>query len=88
MGWFSGKASELHPLPYSEEAAMWADLAGGADKLFDKLKESYEKERYQWAIQLADALLEIKKFEKEAKVPSVKLFHLLFLSKSVNHIPS
>ena len=47
---------------------MLADLAGGADNLFDKLKEAYEKERFQWAVQLADALLEIKQFEKEAKV--------------------
>ncbi len=68
MGWFSGKASELHPLSYNEESAMLADLAGGADKLFDKLKEAYEKERYQWAVQLSDALLELKEFEKEAKV--------------------
>jgi alkyl sulfatase BDS1-like metallo-beta-lactamase superfamily hydrolase len=26
MGWFSGKPSELHPLPYKEEAQMLADL--------------------------------------------------------------
>ena len=36
--------------------------------MFEKLKEAYEKEKYQWALQLTDALLGVGKFEKEAKV--------------------
>jgi hypothetical protein len=42
--------------------------AGGPKKLFEKLKEAYEAEKFQWAVQLSDALLEIGKFEREAKV--------------------
>ena len=68
MGWYSGKASELHPLSYKEEAALLVDLAGGPDKMFEKLKQAYEADKFQWAIQLSDNLLEVGKFEREAKV--------------------
>lgn len=68
MGWYSGKASELHPLPYKEEAALLVDLAGGPDKMFEKLKQAYEADKFQWAIQLSDNLLEVGKYEREAKV--------------------
>ena len=68
MGWYSGKASELHPLSYKEEAALLVDLAGGPDTMFEKLKQAYEADKFQWAIQLSDNLLEVGKFEREAKV--------------------
>jgi hypothetical protein len=44
------------------------DLAGGPDNLYEKLKGAYEADKIQWAVQLADALIEIGKFEREAKV--------------------
>ncbi len=37
-------------------------------QVFDKLKEAYEKEKFQWALQLTDCLLSVGKYSEEAKV--------------------
>jgi hypothetical protein len=36
--------------------------------MFEKLKQAYEADKFQWAIQLSDNLLEVGKYEREAKV--------------------
>ena len=39
MGWFSGKASELHPLPPSEQSKCLIDLAGSEGNVMAKMEE-------------------------------------------------
>ena len=73
MGWFSGKASELHPMERIEQSKALVDLAGGADKMEEKMQEAYEKEKFQWSLKLAEALLDTKNKVSSAKV---KLFVL------------
>ena len=67
MGWFSGKASELHPLERLEQSQEMVDLAGGNEKMVEKMNQAYEKEKFQWALQLAEALLDTNPGNVEAK---------------------
>lgn len=68
MGWFSGKASELHPLGRVEQAKALVDLAGGPEKMEEKMKEAFIDGKFQWALQLADALIDSGSAMLKAKV--------------------
>jgi len=61
---------ESHPKPLNNhEVVLTFDLIGTLFlKVFEKLKEAYEKERFQWAIQLTDCLLSVGEYTREAKV--------------------
>ncbi len=59
LGWFSGNASDLFPLPLDERAKRFVDLAGGEQRLTEKAHQAVAKEDYQWALELTDQLLRI-----------------------------
>jgi alkyl sulfatase BDS1-like metallo-beta-lactamase superfamily hydrolase len=59
LGWFSGNASDLFPLPLDERAQRFVDLAGGEQRLTEKAHQAVAKEDYQWALELTDHLLRI-----------------------------
>ena len=67
MGWYSGKASELHPLPPKIQSRCLVDLAGTEEAAFEKMREAYHDGNFQWALQLADALIDVTGSQK-AKV--------------------
>ena len=83
MGWFSGKASELHPMSRLDEAKALVELAGGAEKMEEKMQIAYENEKFQWALKLAEALLDTGNKVSSATVMNVftkklsKIFLLL-----------
>ena len=60
LGWFSGDAAALNPLPPKERAARMESLAGGRSALLDRAKEAFKKGDYQWALELAGHLLALK----------------------------
>ncbi|HOD15199.1 MAG TPA: alkyl sulfatase dimerization domain-containing protein [Spirochaetota bacterium] len=66
LGWFSGDAAALNPLPPTERAARMASLAGGKGKLLDRAQEALEKGDHQWALELAGHLLALKPGMKDA----------------------
>ena len=53
---------------YQEHAQELVELGGGSKALLQKAKKSYEERKYQWCLQLCDALIEINSQTKEAKV--------------------
>ncbi len=57
LGWFSGNATDLNPLPRAQEAQRLAELAGGVEVLRKKTRMALAAGQYQWALQLADRLL-------------------------------
>jgi alkyl sulfatase BDS1-like metallo-beta-lactamase superfamily hydrolase len=59
LGWFSGNATDLFPLPLDERAQRFVDLAGGEQRLTEKAHQAVAKEDYQWALELTDHLLRI-----------------------------
>ena len=56
MGWFSGRAEDLHQLPRAEEARRLVALAGGADKVMAQYQDAMAKHEYLWASKLANYL--------------------------------
>jgi len=72
MGWFSGKASELHPMEGVAHSEAIVDLAGGPDKLCAKMEEALEEGRHQWALELADILIDTANYTQLAKDVKVK----------------
>jgi alkyl sulfatase BDS1-like metallo-beta-lactamase superfamily hydrolase len=68
MGWFSGKASELHPLERIEQCLALIDLANGPENTLAKMQTAYGAGKYQWALQLADALIDTDNSVSKAKV--------------------
>ncbi len=101
MGWFSGKASELHPLERVEKSKNLVDLAGGIESLVEKMRLAYGEGKYQWTLELAEAVLDVKNGDKTAIV-SLKFLtgflNLIFyrkrkfskesaISKQNNHAP-
>ena len=68
MGWFSGKASELHPMEGVAHSEAILELAGGPDKLAEKMEAALAGENHQWALELADVLLDTGNHTSLAKV--------------------
>ena len=66
LGWFSGDAAALNPLPPSERAARMESLAGGKSSLLDSAKKAVKEGDYQWALELAGHLLALKPGMKDA----------------------
>jgi alkyl sulfatase BDS1-like metallo-beta-lactamase superfamily hydrolase len=53
-GWFDGNPTNLFPLPPSEYAEKFIEVAGGVKVLKQKIKEAFDKGEYQWVLHLVD----------------------------------
>ena len=58
IGWFSSRPGDLHPLPVREEARLMVDLAGGRQRLEEKIREAVSGGLWQWGLQLCDMILD------------------------------
>ncbi len=67
LGWFKGNATDLNPLPIRERARRIADMAGGQEALLGQAGVAASRGDYQWALELADLLLELEPESKEAR---------------------
>lgn len=56
MGWFSGKTSELNVDPPKIRAENLIKLGGGSENVFKQAKKAYEQKKYQWVLELTEAL--------------------------------
>ncbi|MFC4250534.1 alkyl sulfatase dimerization domain-containing protein [Sinimarinibacterium flocculans] len=60
LGWYDGNPSTLQPLPPDDEAARWAELAGGLDALAQQVVDAQAAGEHQWALQLSDHVLRLQ----------------------------
>jgi len=67
LGWFDGNPTSIAELPPSDEAAKFVELAGGEKKVQSAAEEAIENGDNQWAMELADRLLEINASSSKAK---------------------
>jgi len=56
-------------------------IAGGADKMEEKMQVAYENEKFQWALKLAEALLDTQKKVSSAKTTKINSLRQLALSE-------
>ncbi len=68
LGWFSGNATDLHPLALKEEATRMAKLAGGFDELLKNARTASKAADHQWALILADHLLVLEPKNEAAAI--------------------
>jgi alkyl sulfatase BDS1-like metallo-beta-lactamase superfamily hydrolase len=67
LGWFGGNATDLFPLTLQERAKRFAELAGGQEALAARAREAAKKGDHQWALELADQLLQLGPDDPEAR---------------------
>ena len=77
VGWFDGNPTNLNPLSVSQEAKHMIELGGGEKKMLSHLHKALTEGNYQWGLQLADYLLQVK-YEKSRVVDlKIKLLRAL-----------
>jgi alkyl sulfatase BDS1-like metallo-beta-lactamase superfamily hydrolase len=59
LGWFDGNPTRLYPLPPRDEAARWANLAGGYEPLLAAAETALARNDYQWVLEITDRLLRL-----------------------------
>lgn len=57
LGWFDGNPANLHPLPPVEAGRNYVELAGGAEALLAKARQSFEAGDYRWVAELVNHLV-------------------------------
>jgi alkyl sulfatase BDS1-like metallo-beta-lactamase superfamily hydrolase len=57
LGWFDGNPANLHPLPPVEAGRRYVEVAGGAEALLAKARESYGRGEYRWVSELVNHLV-------------------------------
>lgn len=67
LGWFDGNPSNLFPTPPAGRARRMAEMVGGEDVLFDRLKKAAAGGDHQWTAELADMVILLDVHKKEAR---------------------
>lgn len=57
FGWFDGNPANLNPLPPSEAGAKYVEFMGGASKLLEKARETFDNGEYRWTAEVLSHLV-------------------------------
>merc|ERR1711983_304210 len=57
------------------------DLAGGPEQMEQKMKEVFFEGKYQWALELADAMIDTRNYEKSARTVKINALRQLALDE-------
>jgi alkyl sulfatase BDS1-like metallo-beta-lactamase superfamily hydrolase len=57
LGWYDGNPANLDPLPPQEAAVRYVAFMGGAEQVFLKAQESFEKGEYRWVAEILNHLV-------------------------------
>ncbi|WP_246052295.1 alkyl sulfatase dimerization domain-containing protein [Leptospira idonii] len=79
LGWFSGDATDLHPLGRDETARLIIDLAGGRENLFKYAKSKFDAGDHQSALTLSGYLL--RSDRKDSRARELRIQSLEALAK-------
>lgn len=66
LGWFTGECRDMFPMSFAEEARNMADLVGGVGTLAAKAQQALDEGNAEWALDLADNVLELDPDHVEA----------------------
>ncbi|CAF4223661.1 unnamed protein product, partial [Adineta steineri] len=78
LGWFSGKTSDLNVDSPKIRAENLIQLGGGTKQVFEKAQLALKEEKYQWALELIEALT---LFNEDLNLAELNEFHSLILEK-------
>jgi alkyl sulfatase BDS1-like metallo-beta-lactamase superfamily hydrolase len=78
LGWFSGKTSDLNRDSPIIRAQNLIKLGGGAKKVFESAQIAYSEEKYQWSLELTEALC---LHPEDLNISEINKFQSLILQK-------
>ncbi|UJR07383.1 hypothetical protein I4U23_011669 [Adineta vaga] len=78
LGWFSGKTSDLNVDSPKIHAENLIQFGGGAEQVFEKAQSAFREEKYQWALELIEALT---LSPEDLNLSELNEFHCLVLEK-------
>jgi alkyl sulfatase BDS1-like metallo-beta-lactamase superfamily hydrolase len=67
LGWYDGNPARLNPLPPSEAARRYVELAGGPEAVMKSAQAAYDAADYRWVAELLNHLVFAKPGKLEAK---------------------
>lgn len=67
FGWFDGNPAHLNPLPPTELGTKYVEAIGGAEKVLEVARASYDKGDYRWVATLLDHLVFAEPQNMEAR---------------------
>ena len=67
LGWYDGNPVNLNPLPPSEQGQKLIELAGGLEAVLEQAEKALEKGEYQWAAELANAVVFVHPDHQKAR---------------------
>ena len=77
LGFYNGNPNDINPLTEVEEAKVFVDYAGGADKILEKALDDFEKGDYRQAAYTAGKVVLAEPDNKEAKYLTADAFEQL-----------
>jgi len=86
LGWFTGECRDLFPMSFAEEAQNMAELVGGVGTLAAKAQQALDEGNAEWALDLADYVLELDPDRAEAL--SVRRAAMLSLAEATYNAQS
>ena len=86
LGWFTGECRDMFPMSFAEEARNMADLVGGVGTLAAKAQQALDEGNGEWALDLADYVLELDPDHVEAL--SVRRAAMLSLAEATYNAQS
>ncbi|WP_420589239.1 alkyl/aryl-sulfatase [Bacterioplanoides sp.] len=67
MGWYDANPAHLDPLPASQSASRYVELAGGAQALLTNAQKSVDNGEYRWAAEILNHLVYAQPDNQAAK---------------------
>ena len=67
MGWFDGNPAHLWEHPPAESARRYVQFMGGADRLLEQARQSFEQGDYRWVAEVVNHLVFAEPDNKEAR---------------------
>lgn len=67
MGWYDANPAHLDPLPASQSASRYVELAGGAEALLAQAQKSVNNGEYRWAAEILNHLVYAQPDNQPAK---------------------
>ena len=67
LGWYDGNPARLNPLPPTEVAKRYVELAGGPEALMQNAQAAFEAAEYRWVAELLNHMIFAEPGDAEAK---------------------
>lgn len=68
FGWYDGNPANLDPLPPERSAKRYVEFMGGADKVVEKARKSFDEGEYRWTAEVLNKVVFARPDHRDARV--------------------